>query len=429
MTALDTNSRQIDRSPRIPDRVIAERHVLDCYRTLLKREPGSAEKDQWISAMLAGMPADAIYAAFERSDEHRALQRHVELTERIAATGLFEPSWYAVQNPDVVAASIDPFVHYCRFGRLEGRSPNAFFLPRWYAQRCELPTDTDPLLDYAERGEALGLQPSPDFDPGWYRAVYDVGPGLSPLAHFLRHNGVRGFAPSPRLWSLAFREPGAETGNRFLTWLAPPDPFAAAAPDVSTLVDTGLFDANHYQIVNNDVFESEVDPLVHYCAFGWREGRNPSFYFNAEWYLATNPDLQRLGVNPLVHYLLIGEPAGRRPVVWFDPAWYRRTYGIPDGVSALGHYLSNRHSGRFSPNSLFDPEWYRAHCGQKLHPRRDAFAHFLVAGMQSDLQPSAQFDAAAWRRRTRGRRSRHFRLPLTPERDNPLVDYMLTQYR
>ena len=73
--------------------------------------------------------------------------------------------------------------------------------------------------------------------------------------------------------------------------------------------------------------------------------------------------------------------------------------------------------------------WYRAHAGRTLHHRRDLFAHYLVAGMRADLAPSPLFDPAEWRARSRGRRTRHFTRMLTPERDNPLIDYMLTQYR
>jgi hypothetical protein len=419
----------IDREEQIARRAAADAHILHCYRTLLHREPGTAERESWVAAMLRGLTPHAVTAAFRRSDEYRALQRDADTVRRIAGSGLFDPEWYAERNPDVVAAGMDPLAHYCRHGRREHRAPNPYFLPRWYAERTALDAESDPLLHYAESGEAAGLPPCPDFAPDWYRDTYALGPGDSALAHFLRHRGEGRYAPSPRLWAIAQQRWPAEGTDPFLPWLGPPDLFAGVAPDVAALADTGLFDANFYQIVNSDVFESGLEPLVHFCAFGWKEGRNPSFYFNTGWYLATNPDLRRLRVNPLVHYLLVGEPADRRPVVWFEPGWYRQANAIPSGTSPLGHFLKHRHSGGVSPNSLFDPDWYRAHCGQKLHPRRDAFAHYLVAGTQADLQPSPWFDAVGWRARRRGRRSRHFRDALVPERDNPLVDYLLAHYR
>ncbi len=61
-------------------------------------------------------------------------------------------------------------------------------------------------------------------------------------------------------------------------------------------------------------------------------------------------------------------------------------------------------------------------------PNRDPFAHFLRAGTYGDRDPSPDFDAAAYRKRVLGRRSRHFRHLLHPERDNPLVHWLGAQY-
>lgn len=410
------------------EREDAERHVLTLYRMLLKREPGRAEREGWVKVLLDGLSPDDARAAFLLSPEYQGLQRDAELVTRITATRLFDKAWYLQRYPDVAAAGFDPLRHYCGPGRSEERAPNPYFAPLWYRAHAGTPLETDALLDYAERGEAAGLAPGPDFDPAWYRAVYRLSADASPLAHFLQHREAGGFAPSPRLWGVA-RQAAPGAGDPFTPWLdGSGDPFERAAPDAGLLEPAGLFDANHYQIVNNDVFDSGLDPLAHYCAFGWREGRNPNFYFSNSWYLATNPEVAPLGVNPLLHYLLVGEAAERRPVVYFDPGWYRRTYGVPPGHSALAHYLAHRHTGMFSPTPLFDPVWYRAHCGRILHPRRDLFAHFLVAGMRADLQPSARFDPSAWRARRHGRRSRHFVQTLTPERDNPLIDYLLAHY-
>ncbi len=413
----------------------AEAEVLTLYHTLLGRAPGDAERDGWVDAMLAGMTLDTVRAAFLRSEEYQDRARTETLSSRITASGLFDAAWYKTHHPDVAAAGQDPLMHYCRFGRLEDRPPNAWFRPAWYRAQSGLPPGAGPdlLLDYADRGEAAGLTPGPDFEPTWYRDAHGLPADASPLAHFLRNRCNGGVAPCPRLWSVGQAPPQGQSEpahDPFQRWLEnSPDPVIAAAPDIATLSDAGVFDANHYCMVNVDVFESDLDPLAHFCAFGWHEGRNPSFYFDTDWYLATNPEVKRLRLNPLAHYALVGEAAERRPVVYFEPGWYRRTYGVPAGTSALAHYLANRHSGTVSPNALFDPIWYRTHCGQLLHHRRDPFAHYLVAGMQRDLQPSAGFDAAAWRARTRGRRSRHFSRTLSAERDNPLVDYLLSQYR
>jgi hypothetical protein len=105
------------------------------------------------------------------------------------------------------------------------------------------------------------------------------------------------------------------------------------------------------------------------------------------------------------------------------------TYDIAPFSSPLAHYLAHRRSQKFSPHPLFDPAWYMSRGGTKVHPRRDPFSDFLIAGMHQDVAPSAAFDPAAWRRRTRGRPSRRFKYMLSPEQDNPLVNYLLATYR
>lgn len=415
------------------DRAAADACILALYHELLQRAPAATEHEEWRNALLGGVSPDQVRAAFIASDEYRQKAAIAERKAAVTASGLFDSAWYLATYRDVAAGGRDPLDHYCRFGGREHRQPNAYFDDLWYREQTGISDDTDAVLDYAMRGERLGVWPGPHFDPAWYRTTYRLDAAASPLAHFLAHRDSRAFAPCPRLWSVA-RSAADEASpgetDPFLHFLAPGQDLAqGAAPDIRLLRSSGLFDANDYQIMNDDVFSSGIDPLTHYCVFGWKEGRNPNFYFNVRWYTATNPEVARLQVNPLAHYLLIGEAADRRPVAFFEPGWYRRTYGLSPRVSPLAHYLAHRRTQRFSPNSLFDPAWYRKQCGHALHPRRDLFAHYLIAGMRNDLRPSPGFDAALWRRRTRGRPTRHFRHGQSPEWDNPLVNYMVAHYR
>ena len=62
-----------------------------------------------------------------------------------------------------------------------------------------------------------------------------------------------------------------------------------------------------------DVAAAGVNPLDHYKAFGWHEGRDPSAGFDTLGYLAANPDVAAAGVNPLDHFLNSASTrAGRR---------------------------------------------------------------------------------------------------------------------
>lgn len=349
----------------------------------------------------------------------------------LAASGMFDREWYLSAHPDVAAADLDPLLHYFRFGAAEGRRPNAYFDSEWYRGQAGLAGGAEPLLHYIQVGEAAGIAPNPLFDPTWYRTAYRLDPHASVLADYLAHR-AHGRAPSLALYAAPHlaeyadgltREPVAHHIDRLARSGADPD------CDRALISESGAFDANHYLVNGSDVLDASLDPADHFCRFGWREGRNPNIYFNTRWYLRTNPDVERLGLNPLVHYIAEGEAANRRPIVYFDPHWYRAKYDIPAGALCLAHFLQNRRSQKFSPNALFDEAWYVERNRDVVGPNRDPFAHFLQAGTYRDLDPSPGFDAAAYRRATLGRPSRHFKRMLQPDSDNPLVHHLHATYR
>jgi hypothetical protein len=92
----------------------------------------------------------------------------------------------------------------------------------------------------------------------------------------------------------------------------------------------------------------DINPLVHFLRWGWRDGLRPNPWFDPAWYLERNADL-RGGVNPLVHFVEHGWREGRDPSPEFSLARYRAAN--PDveaaGVNPLTHYLAyGRAEGR-----------------------------------------------------------------------------------
>ena len=71
------------------------------------------------------------------------------------------------------------------------------------------------------------------------------------------------------------------------------------------------FDAAYYLQQNPDVAATGFDPLIHYRTYGWREGRDPSAFFNTIAYLATNSDVSIANIDPLHHFIGYGEAEGR----------------------------------------------------------------------------------------------------------------------
>lgn len=415
MTAND--SIDVDRGP-----ALAEAVIRDFYEILLQQQPRAAELEKWAGALLSGMVIRDVRKALLNREECRRQEECQALTQFVSDSGIFDPDWYLATYPDVAEAQLDALTHYCNYGMHEGRMPNGFLAPFWYRERVGLAEIDDVFPHYVAIGEPDRIPPGPDFDPIWYRRIQELPDDAPALAHFLTHRREDWVAPCARLWSVRGL-PIGKAAEPFCGFLQ-----TEASADAAILRAAGVFDENFYAIQSNDVLDNNIDLLEHFCLFGWREGRNPNFYFQIRWYLETNPEVAVLGVNPLVHYLLRGEPAGRRPTVYFDPDWYRSTYGPEVAGSALAHYLANRRTQKFAPNALFDPAWYASQDHVRLGPNRDPFPHFLSVGMTRDVSPGAAFDMALWRRRLRGRASRHFTDRQSPERDNPLLLYLASHY-
>jgi hypothetical protein len=120
----------------------------------------------------------------------------------------------------------------------------------------------------------------------------------------------------------------------------------------------GLLDGKWYLSTYTDVESAGADPLSHYCIHGWREGRQPNFYFNPEWYCTNYPKMHTEGRNPLCDYVVRGEKKGAWPSPLFNPDWYRAEHGLSRRESPLRHYLARRMSGQVSPLPDFDVAEY-----------------------------------------------------------------------
>jgi len=66
------------------------------------------------------------------------------------------------------------------------------------------------------------------------------------------------------------------------------------------------FDPCFYYMSYQDVARARMDPLRHFIAHGWREGRDPNQTFDTDAYLERRPDVAAAGVNPLLHYVRYG---------------------------------------------------------------------------------------------------------------------------
>lgn len=160
---------------------------------------------------------------------------------------------------------------------------------------------------------------------------------------------------------------------------------------------SGLLDGDWYLAAYRDLAENMVDPLTHYCTYGWKEARWPNFYFDPNWYAKTYPEVAAAGGNALAHYILAGERKGNRPSPRFDPAWYRDRQGLAPEESPLRHYLEHRLSGQVSPLPDFDAEAYCRDHPEVLSEGRDPYEESLRGNQPAYAAPPAEpypgFDA------------------------------------
>jgi Ca2+-binding RTX toxin-like protein len=240
---------------------------------------------------------------------------------------LVDALYYLSQNPDVLAAGIDPLFHFNNHGWREGRDPNALFDTSGY-----LAVNTDvakaglnPLTHYHQSGWHEGRDPSADFDTTLYLINNpDVAAaGVDPLLHYLVAGKTEGRAA-----------------------------YAAVGKVV------GGFDAQYYLLHNPDVAAAGVDALTHYNTTGWHEGRDPNAWFDSAGYLSIYPDVAAAGVNPLQHYMQSGWHEGRDPSAAFDTLGYLSAN--PDvavaSMNPLAHFLSHGiYEGRQAVN---DGTWF-----------------------------------------------------------------------
>src|SRR5215470_13284262 len=75
---------------------------------------------------------------------------------------------------------------------------------------------------------------------------------------------------------------------------------------VDETLGIGLVSALYYYSQYHDVWATHESAETHYLTTGWKEGRNPSAFFDTNYYLSQNPDVAKSGVDPLLHFDTVG---------------------------------------------------------------------------------------------------------------------------
>ncbi|GJD31119.1 hypothetical protein PMNALOAF_2372 [Methylobacterium adhaesivum] len=341
----------------------------------------------------------------------------------VARSGLFDPAYYLRANPEVAAAGLDPISHYLQTGHASGRQPSEFFDGAAYlASHSEVAAaGLNPLVHWLRVGAEEG-RPAPvatrnrrdgtDYDlvarSGWFDPAYylrqnpDVAEaGLDPISHYLTGGFREGREPSAffdgRGYGVRYPDVLLADIPPLVHWLrvglredreAPFRPDAerktGLRSDYEVVTQSGLFDPAFYLRENPDVAEAGLDPVSHYLAGGFREGREPSAFFDGRGYRARYPDVVVADIAPLLHWLRFGLGENREAPI-------RRDAG--------GEIGPGSDYGDVAASGLFDRAFYLRDNPDVAEAGIDPVVHYLTAGFREGREPAAFFDGRGYRAR------------------------------
>ena len=280
----------------------------------------------------------SLRGALNRSSARLPLLRQIPI-RRVRQNPLFDSAFYVLANPDVRSAGIDPATHYVQSGWRELRDASERFSTRAYLEAYPdvAAEKINPLLHYIDYGQAEGRQISPatrgsgqapetaystvglsdaidqtesgDIDAS---RMSDVGDDRhqdseTNLASGVASEPATSNAPAPG--AAERQEPiqdDVDHAAPIENVPAPTSPFDRLQAEIDDIDRSGMFDAVYYQAMYPDLQQQLIDPIRHYCEYGWREGRNPSDDFNTRGYLDTYSDIRNADLNPFWHYVVAG---------------------------------------------------------------------------------------------------------------------------
>ncbi|MFI4965433.1 MAG: hypothetical protein ACHP9T_08720 [Caulobacterales bacterium] len=277
-----------------------------------------------------------------------------EDVHRVISTAV-DCAFYRAVNPDIADSGLDPIAHYAASGWREGRDPAPWFSTRAYVEAYpEVARDGwNPLHHYLTLGRREGRE-----------IVRSAA-----AQDYLLPRARRGEAPA---WRFETPDDRRE--------IADAEAEAAALGRGERTLAATEFDAAFYVAGNPDVARTGEDPLDHFLASGWREGRDPNAAFSIQDYLENYPDVAASGVNPFVHFLSAGRAEGRTgrtelgfryeiikrltPVEARIAAVARASAGLKPGTAAaLGKALAGARTGLCDLHVTFSHDDYTANTG------------------------------------------------------------------
>ncbi|VAX05173.1 hypothetical protein MNBD_ALPHA03-1585, partial [hydrothermal vent metagenome] len=241
----------------------------------------------------------------------------------------------------------------------DGKALLEMFDEKFYRERIaqrdeEIPDDL--FVHFMETGWKDGHNPSPEFDLEFYLTenedVQNID--LNPLFHYFKFGQYEGRRPNSDA-----RRTGLLTPHGLRIWFR-----------LTAYVDHEFYVS---QLECDGI--NDIDPLMHYFAFGHRSKLAISPDFSPRYYTETNADIARGNQDPLLHYLQYGHLEGRK--------------SSPDGNMLPLDEDIRRQIDVIRP--VLDPAFYLEQTPQLHNTTVDPANHFYFFGLRSDFDPNSQF--------------------------------------
>lgn len=175
------------------------------------------------------------------------------------------------------------------------------------------------------------FQASPLFDAGWYARRYATGlvGYFENLRHYLLVGERTGASPNPFLNIAAYTTAHPDLhGGIASGHLSSLLEHLVARDSVERRSSACHFDADHYaRQVSSKTVAPYGSPLAHYARVGWKDGVQPSPYFDEAWYRSYYPEVAAAiesgnYPNGFSYFVQAGEAEGHNPCLFFDAQDY-----------------------------------------------------------------------------------------------------------
>lgn len=186
------------------------------------------------------------------------LKAEMNIKKTINSSELFCAEWYEEQYPEIKRAGHKALDHFIKIGVKELKNPSGKFNTRHYVE-----SNLDVFIN-----------------------------GMNPLFHYEKF----GREEKRKIIDADLYD------NLVVSELGKVDLKQAC----KVVERSGQFDRDYYLKENEDVAHAKIDPLLHYCKWGWKELRNPSPAFDSWDYCCQFLNFRSDYVNPLLHSVVTG---------------------------------------------------------------------------------------------------------------------------